>query len=143
MRIYFLGVAGTAMGNAALLVRDLGHEVIGSDQAVYPPMSDMLRDAGVEILEGYSAKRLGELKPDLVVVGNAFSRGNVEVEFLLDTRAFEFVSLPEALYRFALKGRRNIVVTGTHGKTTTSALAAYLLQQADANPGFLIGFSVE
>ena len=81
MRIYFLGVAGTAMGNAALLVRDLGHEVIGSDQAVYPPMSDMLRDAGVEILEGYSAKRLGELKPDLVVVGNAFSRGNVEVEF--------------------------------------------------------------
>lgn len=139
MRIYFLGVAGTAMGNAALLVRDLGHEVIGSDQAVYPPMSDMLRDAGVEILEGYSAERLGELKPDLVVVGNAFSRGNVEVEFLLETRAFEFVSLPEALYRFALKGRRNIVVTGTHGKTTTSAVAAYLLQQADADPGFLIG----
>ena len=139
MRIYFLGVAGTAMGNAALLVRDLGHEVIGSDQAVYPPMSDMLKDAGVEILEGYDAERLRELKPDLVVLGNAFSRGNVEVEFLLETRAFEFVSLPEALYRFALKGRRNIVVTGTHGKTTTSALTAYLLQRANVNPGFLIG----
>lgn len=139
MRIYFLGVAGTAMGNAALLLRDLGHEVVGSDQAVYPPMSDMLRDAGVEILEGYSAERLAGLKPDLVVVGNAFSRGNEEVEYLLDSRELEFVSLPEVLYRFALKGRRNIVVTGTHGKTTTSALTAYLLQQADADPGFLIG----
>ena len=102
-------------------------------------MSDMLKDAGVEILDGYDAERLRELKPDLVVLGNAFSRGNVEVEFLLETRAFEFVSLPEALYRFALKGRRNIVVTGTHGKTTTSALTAYLLQRANVNPGFLIG----
>jgi len=139
MRIYFLGVAGTAMGNAALLLRDLGHEIVGSDQAVYPPMSDMLRDAGVEILEGYSAERLVGLKPDLVVVGNAFSRGNEEIEYLLDSGAIEFVSLPEVLYRFALKGRRNIVVTGTHGKTTTSALTAYLLQQADADPGFLIG----
>ncbi len=90
MRIYFLGVAGTAMGNAALLLRDLGHDVIGSDQAVYPPMSDMLVQAGVEVLEGYSADRLQELDPDLVVIGNAFSRGNEEVEFLLESRSFPF-----------------------------------------------------
>ncbi len=127
------------MGNAALLLRDLGHEVIGSDQAVYPPMSDMLREAGVEILEGYSANRLATLKPDLVVVGNAFSRGNQEVEYLLDSRAIDFASLPAALYRFVLKGRRNIVVAGTHGKTTTTALTAYLLERAGVNPGFLIG----
>ncbi len=139
MRIYFLGVAGTAMGNAALLLRDLGHEIIGSDQAVYPPMSDMLLDAGVEILEGYRADRLSDLKPDLVVVGNAFSRGNEEVEYLLESRALEFVSLPEALKRFVLSTRRNIVVTGTHGKTTTSALTAFLLQQANVDPGFMIG----
>lgn len=127
------------MGNAALLARDLGHETIGSDQAVYPPMSDMLREAGVEILEGYSAERLSRLKPDLVVVGNAYSRGNEEVEYLLDSREIEFISLPEALYRFALKSRRNIVVAGTHGKTTTTALTAYLLLQAGVDPGFLIG----
>ena len=139
MRIYFLGVAGTAMGNAALLLRDSGHEIVGSDQAVYPPMSDMLRDAGVEILEGYSAERLERLNPDLVVVGNAYSRGNEEVEFLLEKRTIEFVSLPEALYRFALKRRRNIVVTGTHGKTTTTSLTAHLLLKANAKPGFLIG----
>lgn len=127
------------MGNAALLLRDIGHEVIGSDQAVYPPMSDMLMDAGVKTLEGYSADRLESLKPDLVVVGNAFSRGNVEVEFLLNTRAIPITSLPETLNRFVLATRRNIVVTGTHGKTTTTALTAYLLEQAGANPGYLIG----
>lgn len=139
MLIYFLGVGGTAMGNAALLLRDLGHGIIGSDQAVYPPMSDMLSEAGVETLEGYCPKRLEALKPDLVVVGNAFSRGNVEVEFLLDSRSIPFISLPEALSRFVLFERRNIVVSGTHGKTTTTALTAFLLEQAGADPGYLIG----
>ncbi len=139
MRIYFLGVAGTAMGNAALMMHDLGHEVIGSDQAVYPPMSDMLREANVETLEGYSAARLKRLNPDLVVIGNAFSRGNEEVEFLLNDRSIPFASLPETLNRFALTGRRTVVVTGTHGKTTTTALAAYLLESAGAVPGYLIG----
>ncbi len=139
MRIYFLGVAGTAMGNAALLLRDLGHEVIGSDQAVYPPMSDMLSEAGIGVLEGYSVERLEKLHVDLVVVGNAFSRGNEEVEFLLETRSIPFVSLPDALSQFVLSKRKNIVVTGTHGKTTTTALTAYLLEQSGANPGYLIG----
>lgn len=139
MRIYFLGIAGTAMGNAALLLRAMGHEVLGCDRAIYPPMSDLLEKAGVAIMEGYSAERLQRLAPDLVVVGNAYSRGNEEVEFLLESRALEFVSLPEALRRFALSRRNNIVVTGTHGKTTTTAIAAYLLEQAGAEPGYLIG----
>ncbi len=128
------------MGNAALLLRDMGHDVMGSDQAVYPPMSDRLREAGVETLEGYDADRLCELKPDLVVVGNAFSRGNVEVEYLLSSNEIPYDSLPGALNRFALSKRRcNIVVAGTHGKTTTTALAAFLLEQAGADPGYLIG----
>lgn len=139
MRIYFLGVAGTAMGNAALLLRDQGHEVFGSDQAIYPPMSDLLREAGVSIMEGYSAERLAGLGVDLVVVGNAFSRGNEEVEFLLESRSIPFCSLPEALGRFALSGGNNIVVTGTHGKTTTTAMVAHLLIGAGVEPGYLIG----
>ena len=139
MRIYFLGIAGTAMGNAALLLRDLGHEVIGSDQAVYPPMSDMLLQAGVEVLEGYSVDRLQEIEPDLVVIGNAFSRGNEEIEFLLESRSIPFVSLPGVLNQFVLSKRQNIIVTGTHGKTTTTSLTAYLLEQSGANPGYLIG----
>ncbi|MCH6256984.1 Mur ligase family protein [Puniceicoccaceae bacterium K14] len=139
MRIYFLGIAGTAMGNLALLLRDQGHEVMGADLAVYPPMSNLLVDAGIRIMEGYSVDRLRELTPDLVVVGNAFSRGNEEVEFLLESRVIEFCSLPEALSRFALSGRKNVVVTGTHGKTTTTAITAYLLEQSGIEPGYMIG----
>lgn len=139
MRIYFLGIAGTAMGNAALLLRDLGHEIVGSDKAVYPPMSDRLAEAGIEVLEGYDASRLQAMRPDLVIVGNAYSRGNIEVEFLLNSREIPFVSLPEAMSRFVLSQRRNLVVAGTHGKTTTTALAAYLLEKASAHPGYLIG----
>ena len=139
MRIYFLGIAGTAMGNAALLLRSLGHEVLGSDQAIYPPMSDLLLGAGIEIMQGYDARRLQELAPDLVVVGNAYSRGNVEVEYLLESRSIPYTSLPDVMRRFVLGQRRNIVVTGTHGKTTTTSLTAYLLEQAGASPGYMIG----
>lgn len=139
MRIYFLGIAGTAMGNAALLLRAMGHEVFGCDQAIYPPMSTLLKEAGIEIMEGYDAERLQKISPDLVVVGNAYSRGNVEVEFLLESRTIEYVSLPEVLRRFVLNQRNNIVVTGTHGKTTTTSLAAFLLEQTGAEPGYMIG----
>lgn len=127
------------MGNAALLLRSLGHEVMGCDQAIYPPMSTLLEEAGVEIMEGYDVERLKRLAPDMVVVGNAYSRGNVEVEFLLETRAIEAVSLPEVLRRFVLSKRKNIVVTGTHGKTTTTSLTAFLLEQAKLEPGYMIG----
>jgi UDP-N-acetylmuramate: L-alanyl-gamma-D-glutamyl-meso-diaminopimelate ligase len=139
MHIYFLGVCGTAMGNAALLMRSLGHDISGADTGVYPPMSDVLRAAGVSILEGWDAERLAALKPGLVVVGNAVSRGNPEVEWLLETRAVPFVSLPELLRRRILAARRNIVVGGTHGKTTTSCLAALLLRDNGADPGWLVG----
>src|SRR5690606_21937390 len=95
MRIYFLGIAGTAMGNAALLLRAAGHEVSGVDENVYPPMSDVLARAGIMYRQGYDANILREHAPDLVVVGNAMSRGNPEVEWLLETRAIRFRSLPE------------------------------------------------
>ena len=139
MRIYFMGVCGTAMGNAALLMRALGHEVLGSDVGVYPPMSDHLRAAGVEILEGWDADRLERLAPDLVVVGNVASRGHPEVEWLLETRTQAYVSLPELLRTRLLGDRRNLVVAGTHGKTTTTCMAAVLLRAAGAEPGWLVG----
>ncbi len=139
LRIYFMGICGTAMGNAALLARAAGHEVLGADAGVYPPMSTVLAAAGITLHEGYDAERLAKLAPDLVVIGNAMSRGNVEVEWLLDSRALRFTSLPALLHDFVLQGRKNIVVSGTHGKTTTTALAAFLLREAGRDPGFLIG----
>ena len=139
MKIYFMGICGTAMGNAALLARAAGHEVLGADTGVYPPMSTVLAQAGITLHEGYAAARLEQLAPDLVVIGNAMSRGNVEVEWLLDTRALTFTSLPALLADFVLKGRKNIVIAGTHGKTTTTALTAFLLCENGCDPGFLIG----
>jgi len=139
MKIYFMGICGTAMGNAALLARAAGHEILGADTGVYPPMSTVLADAGITLHEGYDPVRLEKLKPDLVVIGNAMSRGNPEVEWLLDTRAITFTSLPALLADFVLKGRKNIVIAGTHGKTTTTALTAFLLRENGRNPGFLIG----
>jgi UDP-N-acetylmuramate: L-alanyl-gamma-D-glutamyl-meso-diaminopimelate ligase len=139
MRIYFMGICGTAMGNAALLARAAGHEVVGADAGVYPPMSTVLQHAEIELHEGYDAARLERLRPDLVVIGNAMSRGHVEVEWLLDTRAFAFTSLPAFLADFVLKGRRNLVIAGTHGKTTTTAIAAFLLREHGRDPGYLIG----
>lgn len=134
-----MGICGTAMGNAALLLRQAGHEVLGADTGIYPPMSTVLREAGVTIHEGYDPERLRQLAPDLVVIGNAMSRGNPEVEWLLDTRAIPFASLPQLLHDLVLRTRRNIVVAGTHGKTTTTSLAAFLLREAKTDPGWLIG----
>jgi UDP-N-acetylmuramate: L-alanyl-gamma-D-glutamyl-meso-diaminopimelate ligase len=139
MRIYFMSICGTGMGNGALLMRALGHQVSGADQNTYPPMSDRLREAGVEVLEGYDAGRLERLQPELVVIGNVNTRGNPEVEWLLESRALPFVSLPELLAREILSRRRNLVIAGTHGKTTTTALAAHLLRSAGIEAGYLIG----
>lgn len=139
MRFFFLGICGTAMGNVALLLKSMGHEVMGVDKDVYPPMSDVLRDAGVEIYEGYDAQRLQTLAPDMVVVGNVVSRENPEVEWLLNTRKIPYCSLPELLKNEILADRFNIVVSGTHGKTTTTSLAAFLLKEFGKNPGYLIG----
>ncbi|HUL52590.1 MAG TPA: Mur ligase family protein, partial [Opitutaceae bacterium] len=139
MRIYFMGIGGTAMGQAALLARAAGHEVLGADRGVYPPMSTVLADAGITVHEGYDAARLEKLAPDLVVIGNAMTRGHPEVEWLLDTRTLPFTSLPALLHDFVLQRRRNIVIAGTHGKTTTTALTAFLLRENGCDPGFLIG----
>jgi UDP-N-acetylmuramate: L-alanyl-gamma-D-glutamyl-meso-diaminopimelate ligase len=139
MKIYFMGVCGTGMGNAALLTRAAGHTVLGADAGVYPPMSTLLAAAGIALHEGYDPARLERLAPDLVVIGNAMSRGNPEVEWLLDTRALPFVSLPAMVHDFILKTRPNLVICGTHGKTTTTALAAFLLRENGRDPGFLIG----
>jgi UDP-N-acetylmuramate: L-alanyl-gamma-D-glutamyl-meso-diaminopimelate ligase len=139
MLLYFMGICGTAMGNAAMLARAAGHEVLGADSGVYPPMSTVLAAAGITLHEGYDPKRLEQIAPGLVVVGNAMSRGNPEVEWLLETRALAFTSLPAMLHDFVLQRRRNIVICGTHGKTTTTALTAFLLREAGQDPGFLIG----
>ena len=139
MKIYFMGICGTAMGNAALLARAAGHDVLGADTGVYPPMSTFLAGSGITLHEGYDPVRLANLAPDLVVIGNAMSRGNPEVEWLLDERALPFTSLPALLHETVLKTRKNIVVCGTHGKTTTTSLAAFLLRENGRDPGFLIG----
>ncbi|MDD3180683.1 MAG: Mur ligase family protein [Opitutaceae bacterium] len=139
MRIYFMGICGTAMGNAALLARSAGHDVLGADAGSYPPMSTVLTAARIPIHEGYDPARLERLAPDLVVIGNALSRGNPEIEWLLDTRRLALTSLPAMLHEFVLKRRRNLVICGTHGKTTTTALTAFLLRENGRDPGFLIG----
>lgn len=139
MRIYFLGICGTGMGNVALLMRDLGHEVFGADQHVYPPMSTVLEEKGILIDEGYSIEKLHQACPNIVVIGNAISRGNPVVEYLMATRSYAFCSLPELMSQEILKKRSNIVVTGTHGKTTTTAMTAFLLSQLGYDPGYLIG----
>ncbi|HEY1792953.1 MAG TPA: Mur ligase family protein [Opitutaceae bacterium] len=139
MKLYFMGICGTAMGNAALIARAGGHEVSGADEKIYPPMSGVLSNAGIEVLLGYSAERLAGMRPDLVVIGNAMSRGNPEVEWLLESRALPFTSLPALLSDLVLRKRRNVVIAGTHGKTTTSAICAFLLRANGRDPGFLIG----
>lgn len=139
MKIYFMGICGTAMGNAALLARSAGHTVCGADTGIYPPMSDVLSQADIEIMEGYDPDRLANLQPDLVVVGNALSRGNPEIEWLLETRILRFTSLPALLSETVLHDRQNLVISGTHGKTTTTALSAFLLRENQSDPGFLIG----
>ena len=137
MHLHILGICGTFMGSLALLARDLGHRVTGSDANVYPPMSDQLRDAGIELIEGYGSDQL-EPAPDLVVIGNALSRGNTAVEAVLD-RGLTYCSGPEWLRRHLLEDKWVLAVAGTHGKTTTASMLAWILEQAGLAPGFLIG----
>lgn len=139
MRVYFMGICGTAMGNAAVLLQAGGDEVFGADIGVYPPMSEVLEHAGIPVYEGFDPVRLASLSPDLVVVGNAMSRGNPEVEWLLDQTEVAYTSLPQLLGERILVRRRSVVVAGTHGKTTTSTILAYLLNEAGEAPGWLIG----
>jgi UDP-N-acetylmuramate: L-alanyl-gamma-D-glutamyl-meso-diaminopimelate ligase len=135
--LHFIGICGTAMGAVAAALRAQGYTVTGSDQAVYPPMSTFLEERGIALSSGYSAENLPE-GADLIVVGNAISRGNPELEAVLNRR-LRYISLPEALKQFFLSGRRNTVVSGTHGKTTTTSLLTWILQCAGLAPAYLIG----
>ena len=137
MHVHILGVCGTFMGGIAALARAAGHRVTGSDQGVYPPMSEQLTALGIELIEGYEPDQL-KLKPDVVVVGNVMSRGNALIEALLES-SIPYTSGPEWLARHVLAGRWTLAVAGTHGKTTTSSILAWILEHAGLEPGFLIG----
>jgi UDP-N-acetylmuramate: L-alanyl-gamma-D-glutamyl-meso-diaminopimelate ligase len=137
MHVHILGVCGTFMGGIAALARAAGHRVTGSDQNVYPPMSDQLTALGIELIEGYDPAQL-KLNPDVVVVGNVMSRGNALVESLLES-GIPYTSGPEWLSQHVLAKRWTLAVAGTHGKTTTSSILAWILEYAGLDPGFLIG----
>ncbi|HLV76700.1 MAG TPA: UDP-N-acetylmuramate:L-alanyl-gamma-D-glutamyl-meso-diaminopimelate ligase [Marinobacter sp.] len=137
MHIHILGICGTFMGSLAVIARELGHRVTGSDQGVYPPMSTQLESQGIALMEGYDAGNL-EPAPDLVLIGNALSRGNPEVEAVLD-RGIDYMSGPEWLAREVLRHRWVMAVAGTHGKTTTTAMLLWILDQAGFEAGYLVG----
>ena len=147
MRLHILGICGTFMGGVAALARELGLDVEGSDSNVYPPMSTQLEALGIELMQGYKAEHLqpspGHAAPDVVVVGNAMTRGNPAVEYMLDEQ-LRYISGPQWLGETLLIDREVLAVAGTHGKTTTTSLLAHLLEhasreKADLSPGFLIG----
>jgi UDP-N-acetylmuramate: L-alanyl-gamma-D-glutamyl-meso-diaminopimelate ligase len=137
MHIHILGICGTFMGSLAVIARELGHTVTGSDQGVYPPMSTQLEAQGITLMEGYRAQNL-EPKPDLVLIGNAMSRGNPEVEAVLNRR-IDYMSGPEWLAREVLRHRWVMAVAGTHGKTTTTSMLLWILDQAGFDAGYLVG----
>jgi UDP-N-acetylmuramate: L-alanyl-gamma-D-glutamyl-meso-diaminopimelate ligase len=135
--VHILGIGGTFMGGIAALAKSLGHRVTGSDANIYPPMSTQLENLGIELTQGYGAEQLG-LNPDMIIVGNAMSRGKPVVEAMLD-RGMPYTSGPQWLGEQVLRGRHVIGVAGTHGKTTTSSMVAWILEDAGKSPGFLIG----
>ncbi|GAA4401577.1 UDP-N-acetylmuramate:L-alanyl-gamma-D-glutamyl-meso-diaminopimelate ligase [Quisquiliibacterium transsilvanicum] len=137
MHIHVLGICGTFMGGVAALAREAGHRVTGCDANVYPPMSDQLSALGIDLIEGYEPAQLA-LQPDLWVVGNVVTRGNPLMEAILDA-GLPFTSGPQWLAEQVLHGRRVLAVAGTHGKTTTASMLAWLLEDAGLAPGFLIG----
>src|SRR5215212_4713662 len=137
MHIHILGICGTFMGGLAALAREAGHTVTGCDANVYPPMSDQLRALGIDLIEGYGADQL-KLAPDQYVVGNAITRGNPLIEAILDAGA-AYTSGPQWLADHVLPGRHVLAVAGTHGKTTTTGMLAWILEAAGQAPGFLIG----
>lgn len=135
-KVHFIGICGVAMGSLAGMMKEIGYEVSGSDEHVYPPMSDMLAEWGIPVSDGFSEKNIGNA--DLVVVGNAISRGNVEAEHVLN-EGIPYISMAQALAQFFLRQREVVAVAGTHGKTTTTALLAHILNTAGEDPSFFVG----
>ncbi|MDO6425913.1 UDP-N-acetylmuramate:L-alanyl-gamma-D-glutamyl-meso-diaminopimelate ligase [Thalassotalea sp. 1_MG-2023] len=137
MHLHILGICGTFMGGIAAIAKQLGHRVTGCDANVYPPMSTQLAALGIELKQGYHVEHLND-EPDLVIVGNAMSRGNEMVEHILD-RNIPYISGPQWLLENVLKDRWVLAVSGTHGKTTTSSMLTWILEYAKLTPGFLVG----
>ncbi len=137
MHIHILGICGTFMGGLAALAREAGHTVTGCDANVYPPMSDQLQALGIELIEGYSPEQI-KLRPDCFVIGNVITRGNPLIEAILDAN-LDYVSGPQWLADHVLRHRHVLAVAGTHGKTTTTSMLAWILTHAGREPGFLIG----
>ncbi len=137
MHLHILGICGTFMGGLAALAREAGHQVTGCDAGVYPPMSEQLRALGIELIEGFGAEQLA-LKPDVFVIGNVVKRGNPLMEAILDADA-AYTSGPQWLAEHVLRGRHVLAVAGTHGKTGTTAMLAWILESAALKPGFLVG----
>src|SRR5258705_9408332 len=135
--VHFVGICGTAMASAAAAMQKKGVKVTGSDQNVYPPMSTFLAERRIEVISGYAEQNLA-YKPDLIVIGNAISRGNPEAEYALDHK-LRYCSLPELLKEFFICGKRSLVVSGTHGKTTTTSLLTWVFEHNGLNPSYLIG----
>ncbi len=135
-KIHMIGICGVAMGTLAGMLKEKGYSVSGSDHGVYPPMVDMLNEWGIEIFDGFDAANVGN--PDLVIIGNVISRGNVEAEYVLNNR-IPYLSMAQSLYDFFLKGKEIISISGTHGKTTTTALLSHIMETAGENPSYLIG----
>jgi UDP-N-acetylmuramate: L-alanyl-gamma-D-glutamyl-meso-diaminopimelate ligase len=135
--VHFVGICGTAMAAVAAAMAQRGYRVSGSDQNVYPPMSTFLASQGIPVIAGYNEANVAS-NPDLVVIGNAISRGNAEAEAVLE-RKLRYCSLPELLKEFFIRGKRSLVVTGTHGKTTTTSLLAWVFEHNQKNPSYLIG----
>ena len=137
-RIYLIGICGTAMASLAGMLQQRGYEVGGSDEHVYPPMSTYLQQLGIPVLEGYTKEHLETFRPDLVVVGNAAAVTNAEAAATLEMD-LPYTSMPEAIYGLFIKGKHSVVVSGTHGKTTTTALMAWLLESAGRDPSMVVG----
>ena len=137
MHIHILGICGTFMGGVAALAKQAGHRVTGCDASVYPPMSTQLEAQGIALIEGFGVEQL-DLKPDVFVIGNVVSRGNPLMEEILN-RGLPYISGPQWLAQTILHDKWVLAVAGTHGKTTTSAMLAWILEHAGLNPGFLIG----
>src|SRR5437660_7750685 len=135
--IHLIGICGTAMASLAGMLKERGFRVSGSDAAAYPPMSDFLQSLGIPVSQPFAVENLSPT-PDLVVVGNAISRGNIELEHVLDQR-IPFCSLPQLLHDEFLKGTEVLVVAGTHGKTTTTSMLSWIFEVAGTEPSFLIG----
>ena len=136
-KFHFIGICGTAMGSVAAALQERGFKVTGSDESIYPPMSIFLEERGIKLHQGYDKKNI-PADADVVVIGNAMKRGNPEVEAVLNRKLF-YLSLPEVLKNYFLRGKHNLVVTGTHGKTTTTSLLAWIMEKGGRKPGYLIG----